>query len=323
MASDATAGYAFYLPLSVRVWAEVAGFDSIVLLVGSEWREQTQGYTQVVIEALAASGARVVVLDVPAGSYTLSTVAQLSRILAACALELEPSDFLLMMDVDMWPLSPSHFADAAAAVHLNFSHSIVMHDAFCCGAKPVAWSGFRSRDDSVDPDRDPLWYRVYAAGKGVGATVGIWQEILGPYLHSTSGVAAKCIAPHAKQSHSHSAQSGGEERENKGRGGGLEGETLAHVTEGDMLAHVTMRLIDTLLVAPFEMGKLGNANRRELELSGRYGYGQVRGRRSPRSATLGAQVQHATRLGGSTDLPRLLTTLAIHTLRMRKGGVGG
>jgi hypothetical protein len=30
-------------------------------------------------------------------------------------------------------------------------------------------------------------------------------------------------------------------------------------------------------VAPFEMGKLGNANRRELELSGRYGYGQVRG----------------------------------------------
>jgi hypothetical protein len=92
MASDATAGYAFYLPLSVRVWAEVAGFESIVVLVGAEWREQTQLYTAEVISALDSTGATVVVLDVPPGSYTLSTVAQLSRLLVACGLELQPED---------------------------------------------------------------------------------------------------------------------------------------------------------------------------------------------------------------------------------------
>jgi len=47
MASDATAGYAFYLPLSVRVWQQVAGFESIVVLVGNEWREQVQSYMNV------------------------------------------------------------------------------------------------------------------------------------------------------------------------------------------------------------------------------------------------------------------------------------
>jgi hypothetical protein len=265
-ASDSTAAYAFYLPLSVRMWAEVAGFESIVVLVGGEWREQAQASTYAVIEGLADSGARVVVLDVPPGSYTLSTVAQLSRLLVSCAVDLRHDDFLLVMDVDMWPLSSAHFADAAAHLHRNASISVLMHDAFCCGSKPVNWSGFRLRNDAVDPDRDPDYYRVYAAGKGVGATVAVWQRILGGYLASVSVEAGhchqtrdKCTAGTCTGSADPLADSG----------------PRARTTEAQILGRVTMRLIDALLVRPLGMGKLGSANRQELELSGRYSHGQM------------------------------------------------
>lgn len=259
-AGDSTAAYAFYLPLSVRMWAEVAGFESIVVLVGGEWREQAQASTYAVIEGLSDSGARVVVLDVPPGSYTLSTVAQLSRLLVSCAFDLRHDDFLLVMDVDMWPLSSAHFADAAAHLHSNASLSVLMHDAFCCGSKPVNWSGFRSRNDAVDPDRDPDYYRVYAAGKGVGATVAVWQRILGGYLASVSVEAGHC-----------------RQTRDECIAGTCTGsaDPLAKTTEAQMLGRVTMRLIDALLVGPLGMGKLGSANRQELELSGRYSYGQM------------------------------------------------
>ena len=264
MASDATAGYAFYIPLSVRMWKEVAGFDSIVVLVGGEWREQTQGYTQSVLDALAEAGARIVVLDVPVGSYTLSTVAQVSRLLVPCALDtlLNHDDFLLLMDVDMWPLNHSHFKEHAAAMQTGKSpYKVVMNDGFCCGAKPVALSGFRSRNDDEDPDRHPDFYRVYAAGKGVGATVGAWKQIFGGYLASIPVGSGACEprAPADAHAPPHSTGQGAPKQE----------------SEAQVLQDIVLKLLDAMLVLPLGMGKLGQANRRELELSGRYSFGQI------------------------------------------------
>ena len=238
MASDATAGYAFYLPLSVRVWAEVAGFESIVVLVGAEWREQTQLYTAEVISALDSTGATVVVLDVPPGSYTLSTVAQLSRLLVACGLELQPEDFLMVIDVDMWPLSTSHYASAADELRKRGPHGMLMHDAWCCGGKPVEWQGFRTRPDSVDVDSHPQYYRVYGAGRGVGASVVAWRQIIGGYLAHVGADAALCRRTTPGD------PIGGASGQGRERSAG----------ETQALRELTIGLIQQLLVTPLRMG---------------------------------------------------------------------
>eukprot|EP00961_Rhodomonas_salina_P102055 1372810-Rhodomonas_salina.4 len=174
VAADATAAYAFYLPMTVRIWHDVAGYGAIVLLIGPEWRSQKVPHTRAVLAALAETSAIVHIVDVPHGTYTLSTVAQVSRLLAALTLPLLDDDFLLVVDVDIWPLDSHHFAPKQQPDNVH------IFDAFCCGSKPVDWRGFKSRSDAVDPDTDPDWYRVYPAGKGVGMTVRTWKRVMLP-----------------------------------------------------------------------------------------------------------------------------------------------
>jgi hypothetical protein len=51
----------------------------------------------VTLKALSRTNARVHVLDAPPGDHTLSTVAQLARLLVALALPFHPDDYLLVV----------------------------------------------------------------------------------------------------------------------------------------------------------------------------------------------------------------------------------
>ena len=95
-------------------------------------------------------------------------------------------------------------------------------------------------------------YRVYAAGKGIGASVHIWQQIMGKYLASLSisaGLCASSLASHTTADNENEREMGATQKEERA------------VSEGVELGDVTMRLIEHQLVQPFRMGKLGNANR--------------------------------------------------------------
>ncbi|KAJ1489852.1 hypothetical protein T484DRAFT_1885045, partial [Baffinella frigidus] len=137
LACDATPAYAFYLPLTVRAWEEVANFSATVLLVGSEWREQRLPHTAVTLKALSRTNARIHVLDAPPGNHTLSTVAQLARLLVALELPFHPDDYLLVVDVDVWPLSPAHFIPGVAPWKAGSRVLLEVQDGRCCGSKPV------------------------------------------------------------------------------------------------------------------------------------------------------------------------------------------
>lgn len=193
---DSTREYAFYLPLSAEVWRSV-GYEPIVLLIGTDWRTGSLPWTVTTINRLINLSVETHIIDLPPRT-THSTAAQLARLFAAAELGLaqkqadEDHIYVLVVDVDAWPLDPAHYT-----THRDWSRRVHLYNAFCCGAKPVDWRGFRYTrpvvtssveltsldgffpENGVDPDRSPDWYRVYPIGTGVGATVSAWREIMG------------------------------------------------------------------------------------------------------------------------------------------------
>ena len=205
IACDSTREYAFYLPLSAQVW-RLVGYEPIALLVGTDWRLGTLPWTVIALNRLAALHVATHIIDLPP-RITHSTAAQLARLFAAAELGLSPlADedrvYVLVADVDAWPLQPAHYS-----TRRNWSQPVHLYNAFCCGTKPVQRSGFRrtrpafnpeaagevgskggdgtvtastavTDHDAIDPEQHAEWYRVYPIGAGVGATVASWREIM-------------------------------------------------------------------------------------------------------------------------------------------------
>jgi hypothetical protein len=105
--------------------------------VCSEWREQQLPHTAVTLEALSRTRAELHVLDALPGNLTLSTLAQLARLLAALELPFHPDDYLLVTDVDVWPLHPARFRPGVHPWVLGSRTLLEVHGGDCCGAKPV------------------------------------------------------------------------------------------------------------------------------------------------------------------------------------------
>lgn len=92
--------YDFFLPLAVRVWRVLIGYEPVVVLVGPE-REWSYGHAKVVRDEIWGA-ARVELfaglLDLPDSTVSMSLRQQIS------ALDFSPDDLILVGDVDLFPV---------------------------------------------------------------------------------------------------------------------------------------------------------------------------------------------------------------------------
>lgn len=106
IATNHSASYQFFAPLTALMWREVVGFNTICFLTGTkaDWQDKAA----VLVEAKTREvGARVEYIGVLEG-YRDGQAAQSSRQHAA-ALDLPEDDVLMTGDIDMWPLSREWF----------------------------------------------------------------------------------------------------------------------------------------------------------------------------------------------------------------------
>jgi hypothetical protein len=91
--------YSFFAPLTALAWRRI-GYESLMFLVGTEaeWRRDRRACL-VLDETLQLAQVVFVARRPAAADFTLSQVVRL------CALDGDPDDYLLVSDVDMWPLS--------------------------------------------------------------------------------------------------------------------------------------------------------------------------------------------------------------------------
>lgn len=102
LASDLNPNYTFFVPLTAEAWQRF-GYRPLVILVGSaaEWRKNERANTAL---RYMPMGAKVVFIEIPGRST--ATTAQLARLYACSVASLNPNDYLLTSDIDMWPLGP-------------------------------------------------------------------------------------------------------------------------------------------------------------------------------------------------------------------------
>lgn len=138
--------YAFFAPLTARLWRDVAVHEPLVLLVGDEAAWCGGARTALVLDRVREVAEVAFVPRVP--GVADHTVAQVARLLAA-ALPGDGGDYLLVGDVDMWPLDRAHFAPRDPAYAFHALHA----DAYGRGA-----------------ERLPMCY--------LGATRAAWRDLL-------------------------------------------------------------------------------------------------------------------------------------------------
>lgn len=123
-----TQPYDFLLPFTARLWRDHIGIEPILILTGepSTWAQRP-----VLPELLDF---RWLMLGQIPG-FDRGTVAQSARQHAAAIPWLDPNDFLLTSDADLWPLSPAYYAqqDAGKAATFwyanayNYEHHCTCH----------------------------------------------------------------------------------------------------------------------------------------------------------------------------------------------------
>ncbi len=101
LSSDKNALYSFFAPLTCAVW-RARGYTPLLLHVGDEGTWVCDRFLRVVYEHCIAAGAKVVFLGDHPG-HRPATVAQVSR-LFALQYGVQPDDYLLTSDIDMWPV---------------------------------------------------------------------------------------------------------------------------------------------------------------------------------------------------------------------------
>lgn len=146
--------YAFYLPLTVLAWKRI-GFESVVLLIGSqkEWKDHPA--LSLVLESLAELNAPVIFIDAEKNHRMM--LSQTSRIFTAnlAAYPGRDQDYLITSDADLWPLKRSHYVP-------RVNCSLVLVHSQCCGH-------FKHLNQS---------YRMLPMGN-IGASAATWREING------------------------------------------------------------------------------------------------------------------------------------------------
>ena len=143
--------YVFDLPLTVMAWQRI-GFRSIVFITGAESKWQTFPVLKLVYSYLKDLEARVVFID--GKPENLVTLSQISRLLACCVNDLNPEDYLITSDSDLWPINADKY-------ELPPGKSLLSTFAFCCG-----YFNFKGKR-----------YRMLPLAN-IGARVSTWREIM-------------------------------------------------------------------------------------------------------------------------------------------------
>ena len=146
--------YAFYLPLTVRMWSGVCGFGSIINLVGepSEW---SAGKFGVALDEAKAQGAEIEFIPRCIGHQD-STVAQVSRLYAGALGHLPDSVYVMTSDADMFPMSRDffHATDPGKPLHILYANAYTR----------------QHNGRTIREQKYPICY--------LGATVGVWKQIM-------------------------------------------------------------------------------------------------------------------------------------------------
>jgi hypothetical protein len=145
--------YSFFAPLTALVWRRVAAFEPLLLLVGheDEWRSHASAQR---VLAEAVRYAEVVFVPRVSGASD-HTLAQVARLCAGALDGVAEDDYLLVSDVDLWPLSVQldRAADPSYAFHIfNADAYLPNEDRFpMChlGGRRAVWREVFSLDDGL------------------------------------------------------------------------------------------------------------------------------------------------------------------------------
>ena len=143
--------YVFDLPLTVMAWQRI-GFRSIVIITGAESKWQTSPVLKVVYSYLKDLEARVVFID--GKPKNLVTLSQISRLFGCCVDDLNPEDYLITSDSDLWPINADKY-------QLPPGKSLLSTFAYCCGY-------FKFKEKS---------YRMLPLSN-IGARIWTWRDIM-------------------------------------------------------------------------------------------------------------------------------------------------
>ena len=158
LSSDASF-YCFYLPFVVRAWREMAGFRSIIFLVGAEWRDP-QGRCSVPLEYLLGETDAMLVF-VQHSHVSSRVMAQVIRLYAGALIHVPEHAYLLTADADLLPLSREHFFGER-----DFTKSMHAYNYGCCPSFQVTGHDGMVKDLMMMP----LSF--------VGATGRTWNQIM-------------------------------------------------------------------------------------------------------------------------------------------------
>lgn len=159
LSCDRAPTYAAWAPVAARLWKRL-GYDAIVQIEAAAWDSD---FCRLVLDELRDAKVKMVERAVP---LSVPNTMRLVRLVAASYAELEASDFVLMADVDMLPLSRTFFVDRDGLVALRAMYHF--------------WEAVGNAGVAPELPGEMLvpgswrFAMCYA-----GATVTMWRELLG------------------------------------------------------------------------------------------------------------------------------------------------
>jgi hypothetical protein len=158
-ASDNT-DYAFYVPIAIKFWKRILGYDTLILTVGSSWH--TNFTLQMVAQRLEADQIHVQYIDaIP--PFSSGTISQIGRLFIPEIFNLSValSDYLITSDIDLVPLDASYFTS------VDWNTSFHLLDVHCCG-KFLIWLENSTKISALY--HTPLCY--------IGGSIPSWKALI-------------------------------------------------------------------------------------------------------------------------------------------------
>jgi hypothetical protein len=110
--SSVTIRYAFFLPLTVRAWRRIGFIPLVLIHTGVDDKNMARGervdmITEYVIREVLKGGGRVEYIQSRASDFV--NFIQTARLFAYLLPQVRPQDYIMMSDVDIWPIKASFF----------------------------------------------------------------------------------------------------------------------------------------------------------------------------------------------------------------------
>lgn len=189
--------YLFYLPIVTLLWQKYVGFKPIVHLIGeiNEWL--TTPLDLFVVKEARKLGAEIHFLSRIDG-YRDSTIAQLSRLYAACSMKY-PDSYFLTSDADMLPLSREWFNRRQEGKTLDIKCpkcGVNKYPVCYIGASSVVWREFMNlKSDTEVSVKDQIEIQLKTDLKAGGDAFTEWcydEELLSRKIREWNGHPSSC-----------------------------------------------------------------------------------------------------------------------------------